>query len=101
MWAQMNLLRRCLLSCAFLLFILSFCYGCSSLVDSRDALEVCKSDPVCRSKMEQGGSVVSSIVGAALAATPQSAPFAPFAVSGLGLLASTLIGVHLGRKMRG
>lgn len=97
MWTLKMLLRRLLLFCALSLCALSFC-SCSSVLKSRDAYDACRSDPQCLAQMDKGRDLVSSIVLAAASAVPQSAPFAPFAAQGCGVIASILIGVHLGRK---
>lgn len=91
-------MKRLLLLLCVAVYVCCFFVGCESVKQSYSALEACRNDAVCFAQMEKGKDLVSSIATATAGSIPQTAPVAPVIGSGLGMLASLLIGVYLGRK---
>lgn len=79
-------------------YVVSFFVGCSAIRQSYDALEACRHDAVCYAQMKQGAELPAAVATAASASIPSVAPFSPVIGSTVGMLASLLIGVYLGKK---
>lgn len=91
-------MRKFLLCCAAALYVCCFFAGCESVKQSYSAFDACRNDPVCFSQMEKGKDLVSSIATVAAGSIPATAPVSNVIGSSVGMLASLLIGVYLGKK---
>lgn len=76
-----------------------FALGCAAFKSDVDALNRCVSDPVCFSQMEKGKDLAESVTSSAVSVTPLFG-FAPMISALVGMVASVLLGVRLGKRMR-